>query len=74
MDDWTEKYRPRTLEEVVGNREAKTLLRSWASKWNLGTPPKKRAVILAGKPGVGKTSSALALANEYNWTVIELNA
>ncbi|KAA0007895.1 MAG: replication factor C large subunit, partial [Thermoplasmata archaeon] len=74
MEDWTEKYRPRTLEEVVGNREAKTLLRSWASQWNLGTPPKKRAVILAGKPGVGKTSSALALANEYNWTVIELNA
>lgn len=74
MDDWTEKYRPKTLDEVVGNREAKTQLRNWASQWNLGIPPKKRAVILAGKPGVGKTSSALALAKEYNWTVIELNA
>ncbi|HID26156.1 MAG TPA: replication factor C large subunit, partial [Thermoplasmata archaeon] len=26
------------------------------------------------KPGTGKTSTVLALANEYNWIVIELNA
>lgn len=74
MEDWTEKYRPKTLDEVIGNREAKNLLRNWASQWNLGKPPKKRAVILTGKAGTGKTSSALALANEYNWIVIELNA
>jgi len=72
MEDWTEKYRPKNLDEIVGNERAVTELRKWANTWNTGTP-KKRAVILSGKPGTGKTSSALALANDYGWTVIELN-
>ncbi|MFW6040355.1 MAG: replication factor C large subunit [Thermoplasmatota archaeon] len=71
--DWTEKYRPRTLKEVVGNREAKKELLKWASKWTPGRP-EKRAVILAGDAGIGKTSSALALANEMGWEALEMNA
>ncbi|MFW5946452.1 MAG: replication factor C large subunit [Candidatus Natronoplasma sp.] len=71
--DWTEKYRPRDLSNVVGNREAIRELKSWASKWVSGKPDKK-AVVLAGKPGIGKTSSALALANHMNWQALEMNA
>ena len=74
MEDWTEKYRPKTLDEIVGNERAVTALRRWADAWNSGKIPKKRAVILSGKPGIGKTSSALALANDYRWALIELNA
>jgi len=74
MEDWTEKYRPRHLHEIVGNERAVMTLRQWAEKWDKGTIPSKRAVVLAGKPGTGKTSSALALANDFGWTVVELNA
>ncbi|KYK32739.1 MAG: hypothetical protein AYK22_07020 [Thermoplasmatales archaeon SG8-52-3] len=72
MGDWTEDYRPRSLDEVVGNEKALIELSKWASSWSVGIP-KKRAVILSGKPGTGKTSSALALANDFGWIPIELN-
>lgn len=74
MEDWTEKYRPKHLSGIIGNERAVTTLHAWAEKWDTGTIPSKRAVVLAGKPGTGKTSSALALASDFGWTVVELNA
>ena len=74
MEDWTEKYRPKTLRDIVGNDRAISPLRTWAERWNQGKIPEKRAVILSGKPGTGKTSSALALAHDLGWTILELNA
>jgi replication factor C large subunit len=72
MEDWTEKYRPKSLDDIVGNERAIIELRKWANSWANGKP-KEKAVILSGKPGTGKTSSALALANDFRWTAIELN-
>jgi len=72
MEDWTEKYRPESLDKIIGNERAITELKRWANAWNHGIP-KKRAVILLGNPGTGKTSSALALAKDYDWPLIELN-
>jgi replication factor C large subunit len=71
--EWAEKYRPKQLSDVVGNPQAKNDLREWAESWERGTP-KKKAVVLMGDPGIGKTSSALALASEFGWGAIELNA
>ncbi len=71
--DWTEVYRPQSLSEIVGNGAAIGKLRQWADSWAKGTP-KNRAIILAGIPGVGKTTAALALARDMDWAVIELNA
>ncbi|HEX9340360.1 MAG TPA: replication factor C large subunit [Thermoplasmata archaeon] len=73
MTAWTEKHRPKTLEEIVGNPTAVAELRKWADAWQRGRP-EKRAVALQGDPGVGKTSAALALANEMGWSVVEMNA
>lgn len=72
-DNWTEKYRPQTLDNVVGNPTAVEELRSWALSWEEDTP-KYRAVIIHGTPGTGKTTSAHALVNEMGWEVTELNA
>jgi replication factor C subunit 2/4 len=70
---WIEKYRPQTLDEVVGNTEAVSRLNSIAEVGNLPN------IILAGPPGVGKTTSVLALARKmlgdaYKNAVLELNA
>ncbi|WP_457742377.1 replication factor C large subunit [Thermococcus sp.] len=71
---WVEKYRPRKLSEIVNQEKALEQVRAWIEAWLHGNPPKKKALILAGPPGVGKTTTVYALANEYGFEVIELNA
>jgi replication factor C large subunit len=73
MVGWTEKYRPKRMGDIIGNKKAKDELRQWAESWLSGIP-KKRAVVLIGEPGVGKTTCAHALANELGWQVVEMNA
>ncbi|MDX1610944.1 MAG: replication factor C large subunit [Candidatus Thermoplasmatota archaeon] len=73
VESWTEKYRPATLDDVLGNPSAVRELRAWAKAWTEGRPDKPGA-LLVGEAGIGKTSAALALAHEMGWTVVELNA
>ncbi len=70
MSDWTETYRPTTLSEVRGNNKARDQLKKWAETWE----DHRKAVIVHGSPGVGKTSGAHALGNDMGWPVMELNA
>ena len=70
--EWTEKYRPKKLREVVGNEKAIEELREWAEE--VLEAKSKKAAILHGPAGCGKTSAAYALAAEKGWEVIELNA
>lgn len=71
--DWTEKYRPQTLSQVIGHNKAVEELRQWALSWNMGVP-KDRAVVIHGRAGIGKTTVAHALGHDMGWEVIELNA
>ncbi|MDL2260949.1 replication factor C large subunit [Methanimicrococcus sp. OttesenSCG-928-J09] len=71
--DWAEKYRPKTFKDLIGNKKAIHELRLWAEEWEKGVPEKK-AVILSGTAGIGKTSSAAVLASEMGWEYIEMNA
>ncbi|MGB7787348.1 replication factor C large subunit [Methanoregula sp.] len=68
--DWAEKYRPAHLADIVGNTTAVRQIAEWAKNWT----NKSRPLLIYGKPGIGKTSTAFALANDMDWEVIELNA
>jgi len=70
---WVEKYRPRSLKDVINQEEAKAKLEELINKWLKGERLSK-GILLAGPPGVGKTTIIHALANDYGLEVLELNA
>lgn len=72
-DEWTEKYRPKSLREIIGNERAIATVKRWAESWKKGAP-RIRALVFSGEPGIGKTSAALALASDMGWDFIEMNA
>lgn len=68
---WVEKYRPKSLEEYVGNSEAVERLIRWVKNWS---PKGRKAALLYGPPGVGKTTIALIAARMFNYDLVEMNA
>jgi len=71
---WVEKYRPKTLDDVIGLRDITDSLKAFMKK-----PKTMPHLMLAGIPGTGKTTIALAIAHELygaNWRnfTLELNA
>ena len=71
--DWTERHRPRSEQLLEGNEVQRRKIRAWLDEWQNGSP-KKKALLLIGPPGVGKTTVARAIAEDMGWNVIELNA
>ena len=67
---WVEKYRPKKIEDIIGNEEAKATFVEWLKSKRRS----KKAVLLYGPPGVGKTALANAAAKEFEFTIIEMNA
>ncbi|CAH1154247.1 unnamed protein product [Phaedon cochleariae] len=70
---WIEKYRPQTFQEIVGNEDTITRLSIFSKQGNVPN------VIIAGPPGVGKTTTILCLAkillgSSFKDAVLELNA
>jgi len=70
---WTEKYRPQRLDAVVGQDDIVERLQSYVARNELPH------LLFSGRAGIGKTTSAVAIARElygdqWNENFLELNA
>ncbi|POG81109.1 hypothetical protein GLOIN_2v1510569, partial [Rhizophagus irregularis DAOM 181602=DAOM 197198] len=76
---WTEKYRPKLFRDFCGNQNLVKDMEKWLGVWDKkGFKFKNKewmaALLIAGSPGIGKTSSVHLVANTQGYDVIELNA
>ncbi|CAL5425574.1 unnamed protein product [Camellia sinensis] len=85
---WTEKYRPKVPNDIIGNQSLAKQLHDWLTHWDeqfLSTGSKgkgkkqndsstKKAVLLSGTPGIGKTTSAKVVSQMLGFQTIEVNA
>jgi replication factor C large subunit len=70
FEPWTSKHKPLGTEEIVGNGSAVRHVYEWLKGWE----GHRRALLLYGPPGVGKTASLEAAAHELGYNVLEMNA
>jgi len=73
--NWTEKYRPKYFMDLKGQETPVGILKDFLRAFNYSKIGKgKKAIILHGPPGTGKTSMAYVAATEKGSEIFELNA
>ena len=70
MKPLPEKYRPKNLDEVVGQEEIISSLKRMIETDSIMD---QYGFIFEGQSGIGKTSVAYALKGELNWEFEEFN-
>ncbi|MFH1683180.1 MAG: replication factor C large subunit [Candidatus Woesearchaeota archaeon] len=65
------KYQPKRLVDVKGQEKAITILKNYVTNYKT---QKKKAVLVHGPIGCGKTCTVYALAKENNAEIIEMNS
>ena len=81
---WVEKYKPRTVRDLVGNANQINKLSNWLKAWDAKRPVQSvrpgmenttaKAALLSGTAGIGKTSTARLISESLGFKVIEFNA
>ncbi|KAG2473272.1 MAG: ATPase central domain-containing protein [Nitrosopumilales archaeon] len=67
---WSDKHRPQSISEMIGNEEARSAFVEWFAKWKKGIKP----LLLVGPPGIGKTTIANLAGKQFGYDTISLNA
>ncbi len=68
-----DKYRPSNINDLLLNESSRSVIIQWLKSW-MEHRETKKALILYGQQGIGKTSTAYAIANSAELPVIEMNA
>lgn len=71
---WTDKYRPRKISQIIGQTEVIKKIEAWIQRHKENDPDVQRCVLLTGASGLGKTSTAVCVLENYGYAVKEFNA
>lgn len=71
MIPFIKKYEPKEIKDIYGQDKAVKQINDFVSNYK---KQKKKAALIFGPVGVGKTCSVYAIANELNLEVVEVNA
>ncbi|KAI3928871.1 hypothetical protein MKW92_043682 [Papaver armeniacum] len=85
---WPEKYKPKSPNDILGGQSLVKQLHEWLSHWNdhflhtgqqgkrkkLNGNGAKKAVLISGSPGTGKSTSAKLVSQMLGFQGIEVNA
>lgn len=77
---FAEKYRPKSLDDILGNGEQIKKMKQWIEKLLLIKPETKKSnkieniILISGSAGISKTTTAHNLLKHYGFKVLEFNA
>ncbi|KAJ1654436.1 DNA replication factor C complex subunit Rfc1 [Dispira simplex] len=75
---WTDKYRPRSLKDLCGNKgmveKLLTYLKGFIPGSGVPRDPQNKAVLISGVPGIGKTTAVQLACETLGFRAIEMNA
>lgn len=66
---WVNKYKPKSLNEYIGQKEPVDIFLKWMRTWKQG-----KSLLFHGPPGTGKTCLIETFGKENNYEFIEMNA
>ena len=71
---WAEKYRPKKISDIMGNKENIEKMKLWLTNFKNNLHKTKKLMLISGEPGIGKTSTAHVILKEFGYNIIEHNA
>lgn len=85
-ESWPYKHRPQSINDIIGNQSIVKQVQDWLVQWEKhhgnavkgkkgsSSTSQKKAVLLSGPPGIGKTTTARLVCDLLGYVALEVNA
>lgn len=71
---WVDKYSPKTFSDIFLTSKEIQVIKKWIEDFKSKKKKASNCLFLYGAPGIGKSSIASIVLNEYKYDVLEFNA
>lgn len=71
---WVDKYSPKTFDDIFLTSKEIQIIKKWIEDFKNKKKKASNCLFLYGAPGIGKSSIANIVLNEYKYDILEYNA